>query len=57
MDPKYYHVLKTHKIPTEVNDPSTWLENNGFPIRGIYLAEGGQPNDWLDLWTTFYKME
>ena len=32
---KYYHLLKTHKIPTTTEDASRWLEENGFPLRGI----------------------
>ena len=32
---KFYHLLKTHKIPSTINDPSEWLTENGFPIRGI----------------------
>jgi hypothetical protein len=32
---KYYHLLKTHKIPTEVSDASSWMETHGYPIRGI----------------------
>ena len=31
----FYHLLKTHKIPLEVNDPKDWLLEKGFPIRGI----------------------
>ena len=33
--PKFYHILKTHKIPTTIENPEEWLETNGFPIRGI----------------------
>ena len=32
---KFYHLLKTHKIPATIDDPSDWLTENGFPIRGI----------------------
>ena len=31
----YYHLLKTHKIPQDVDNPTDWLENHGYPIRGI----------------------
>ena len=31
----FYHLLKTHKIPQDVENPSDWLESNGFPLRGI----------------------
>jgi hypothetical protein len=32
---KFYHLLKTHKIPSTIEDPSEWLTEHGFPIRGI----------------------
>ena len=37
---KFYHLLKTHKIPTDIEDPQQWLETNGFPIRGIISGRG-----------------
>ena len=37
---KYYHLLKTHKIPPSIGNPSQWLEGNGFPIRGIVSGRG-----------------
>ena len=37
---KFYHLLKTHKIPSTINDPSEWLTENGFPIRGIVSGIG-----------------
>ena len=37
---KYYHLIKTHKIPTEVSDPSSWMEANGYPVRGIISCRG-----------------
>ena len=39
--PKYYHLLKTHKIPSNVENPEEWLEENGFPLRGIIAGQGG----------------
>ena len=36
----YYHLLKTHKIPTNIENPATWLEEQGFPVRGIISARG-----------------
>ena len=33
--PKFYHVLKTHKLPLDLADPPSWLESNGYPVRGI----------------------
>ena len=36
---KFYHLLKTHKIP-EVDDPTEWLSEKGFPIRGIISGKG-----------------
>ena len=37
----YYHLLKTHKIPQDVDNPTEWLGNQGYPIRGIISARGG----------------
>ena len=37
----FYHLLKTHKIPTELVSPLKWLEEQGFPIRGIISGKGG----------------
>ena len=34
----YYHLLKTHKIPQNVDNPINWLESQGFPLRGIISA-------------------
>ena len=34
---KFYHLLKTHKIP----GPIEWLEDNGCPLRGIISGRGG----------------
>ena len=39
--PKLYHLLKTHKISPNVDDPIEWLENNGYPLRGIISGQGG----------------
>ena len=39
--PTFYHLLKTHKIPIDEEDPSTWLESHGYPIRGIISCKGG----------------
>ena len=36
----FYHLLKTHKIPQDVDNPSDWLESNGFPLRGIISSRG-----------------
>ena len=44
--PRFYHLLKTHKIPTEIDDPEEWLENNGFPLRGI-ISGNGAPTERL----------
>jgi hypothetical protein len=32
---KFYQLLKTHNIPTSLDNPSQWLQDNGFPVRGI----------------------
>ena len=37
---RYYHLLKTHKIPQSVDNPSEWLDEQGFPIRGIVSCCG-----------------
>ena len=37
---KFYHLLKTHNIPTHVDNPSQWLQENGFLIRGIISGRG-----------------
>ena len=37
----FYHLLKTHKIPPEVQNPDEWLHENGFPLRGIISGKGG----------------
>ena len=31
----FYHLLKTHNIPTTLANPAQWLQENGFPVRGI----------------------
>ena len=36
----YYHLLKTHNIPHDLDNPCDWLEENGFPIRGIISGRG-----------------
>ena len=37
---KFYHLVKTHKIPPSLENPTEWLEDNGFPIRGIISGRG-----------------
>ena len=39
--PKFYHLLKTHKIPSDVDKPEEWIEENGYPLRGIIAGQGG----------------
>ena len=39
--PSFHHLLKTHKIPLDVENPSSWLETHGYPIRGIISCKGG----------------
>jgi hypothetical protein len=41
---KYYHLLKTHKIPVSTENPSQWLDDNGFPLRGI-ISGCGSPTE------------
>ena len=33
-------MLKMHKIPAAIEKPSNWLDENGFPIRGIVSGRG-----------------
>ena len=44
--PKFYHLLKTQKIPIELDDPNDWLSEEGFPIRGI-ISGRGSPTERL----------
>ena len=37
----FYHLLKTHKIPPEIESPQEWLDVNGFPLRGIISGKRG----------------
>ena len=39
--PKFYHLLKTHKIPCDIENPEEWMHDNGFPLRGIIAGQGG----------------
>ena len=39
----FYHLIKTHSLPTESQEVESWLEEKGFPIRGIISGRGG-PN-------------
>ena len=46
---KFYHLLKLPKMPPNIDDPSQWLEDRGFPIRGIISGRGAQLKDWQAL--------
>ena len=37
---KFYYLLKTHKIPCSVENPGEWLDENGYPLRGIISGRG-----------------
>ena len=39
--PQFYHLIKTHNLPLEVDNVSQWLDDNGFPVRGIISGVGG----------------
>ena len=39
--PRFYHLLKTHNIPVDLEDPRQWLDEQGFPVRGIISGVGG----------------
>ena len=43
---KFYHLLKTYKIPPELENPDQWLAERGFPIRGI-ISGRGSPTERL----------
>ena len=43
---KFYHIVKTHKIPPSLDDPKDWIEENGFPLRGI-ISGCGSPTERL----------
>ena len=36
----YYHLLKTHNIPHDIDDPRQWLSEQGYPVRGIISGRG-----------------
>ena len=42
----FYHLLKTHKIPVDLDSPNDWLANTGYPLRGIISGRGPQQKDW-----------
>ena len=50
---KFYHLLKTHKIPTTIKDPSEWLTEQGFPIRGI-VSGIGAPTEMLSGFVDYF---
>jgi hypothetical protein len=49
----FYHLLKTHKIPQNVDNPIEWLQDNGFPLRGIISGRGG-PTERLASFVDFF---
>ena len=49
----FYHLLKTHKIPQDVENPSDWLDSNGFPLRGI-ISGRGSPTERLSGFVDFF---
>ena len=49
----FYHLLKTHKIPPEVDNPEEWLHDNGYPLRGIISGKGG-PTERLASFVDFF---
>ena len=50
---KFYHLLKTHKIPLDIENPAQWLEDNGYPVRGI-IAGCGSPTERLAGFVDFF---
>ena len=53
---KYYHLLKTHKIPTSTENPTSWLEENGFPLRGI-VSGCGSPSERLSGFVDYHLQD
>ena len=53
---KYYHLLKTHKIPTDTENPNRWLEENGFPLRGI-VSGCGSPTERLSGFVDYHLQD
>ena len=49
----FYHLLKTHKIPQNVENPSDWLQEHGFPLRGI-ISGRGAPTERLSSFVDFF---
>ena len=49
----FYHLLKTHKIPSEVENPQEWLDLNGHPLRGIISGRGG-PTERLASFVNYF---
>ena len=49
----FYHLHKTHKIPTTIKDPSEWLTEQGFPIRGI-VSGIGAPTERLSGFVDYF---
>ena len=53
---KFYHLLKTHKIPPNLEDPQQWLEERGFPLRGI-VSGCGAPTERLSGFVDFFLQD
>jgi hypothetical protein len=53
---KYYHLLKTHKILADTTNASSWLETNGFPLRGI-VSGCGAPTERLSSFVDHHLQE
>ena len=48
--------MKTHKIPTSIQNPSQWLDENGCPIRGI-VSCCGSPTEQLSGFVDYFLQE
>ena len=53
---RFYHLIKTHKIPVSVQNPSQWLDENGFPIRGI-ISGCGSPTERISGFVDHFLQE
>jgi hypothetical protein len=50
---RFYHLLKTHKIPPSIGDAARWLDERGFPTRGI-ISCCGTPTERLAGFVDFF---
>ena len=44
---KFYHLLKTHKIPIEQQNPKDWLKRKDIQSGVLYLEEDPPLRGWV----------